>query len=145
MIHVSSTNNRSDLFKGALKPYIVFLIFHVCWKFHPIFITSTPVMKVLVQELHIYNKWLIKCSVLGKKYLEVSGPNKRQGHFKRTAEQAEKKDFRNQFCKEFWKNFCEFEKNLFVHHPGLIKRLVQTSTNLKAIAFQNGTGNIIGH
>ena len=116
MIHVSSTNNRSNLFIGALKLFIVFLIFHVCWKFYPIFITSQPVMKVLVQKLRIYHKWLIKCSVLEKKYLEVPGPNKRQGQFKRTAEQKEKKDFRNQFCKEFWKNFCEFEKNLFVHH-----------------------------
>ena len=69
MIHVSSTNNRSDLFKGALKPYIVFLVFNVCWKFHPIFITSQPVMKVSVQELRIYHKWMIKCPVLGEKVL----------------------------------------------------------------------------
>ena len=66
MTCVSSTNNVSDLFKGALKPYIALLTFHVCWKFHSIFITSQPVMKVLVQELCIYHKWLIKCPVLGK-------------------------------------------------------------------------------
>ena len=42
MTRVFSINNISDLFKGALKPCIALLTFHVCWKFHPMFITSQP-------------------------------------------------------------------------------------------------------
>ena len=56
MTRVFSINNISDLFKGALKPCIALLTFHVCWKFQPMFITSQPIMKVLVQELRIYHK-----------------------------------------------------------------------------------------
>ena len=75
-------------------------------------------------------------------------PNKRHGQFKRTAEQKEKEDFRNQFCKEFRKNFCEFVKSLFVHHflqlllfnvfnyhPGLIKRPSPNKHQSKSYSF----------
>ena len=59
----------SDLFKGALKPYIALLSFHVCWKFHPIFLTSQPVVKIFVQELRIYHKMTNQVPSLGEKLL----------------------------------------------------------------------------